>query len=387
MVHGPRSSSPRRSPTAGSTSCAPPATRSTSGSGCRPRSCSRPSPGAARAHHPLGHPGHRRGAGGGRPTCMVVGRAGIGLDNVDVDAATRRGVMVVNAPQSNILSAAEHTMALLLAQARNVPQAHAALKAGPVGAVAVGGRRAATARRSASSASAASASWWPSGRWPSACASWPTTPSCRAERARQMGVELLAARAGRGRGRLPHHPPAQDHGDGRPDRQGAAGPGQARAAGRSTWPGAASSTRRPWPRPSGRGRSAGAALDVFANEPTTESPLFELDSVVVTPHLGASTREAQDKAGDTIAEQVQLALAGEFVPFAVNVDAGRGVGDGAAVPRRWPSAWAGCSRSLAEGVPSTARGRVRGPARRLRHPHPHAVGAEGPVRRRAATSR
>src|SRR5215218_780674 len=64
------------------------------------------------------------------PDLIVVGRAGIGLDNVDVEAATRRGVMVVNAPQSNIVSAAEHTMALLLAQARNVPQAHAALKAG-----------------------------------------------------------------------------------------------------------------------------------------------------------------------------------------------------------------------------------------------------------------
>src|SRR4029079_7233410 len=61
---------------------------------------------------------------------MVVGRAGIGLDNVDVDAATRRGVLVVNAPQSNIVSAAEHTMALLLAQARNVPQANASLRAG-----------------------------------------------------------------------------------------------------------------------------------------------------------------------------------------------------------------------------------------------------------------
>jgi D-3-phosphoglycerate dehydrogenase len=60
---------------------------------------------------------------------VVVGRAGIGLDNVDVDSATRRGVMVVNAPQSNIVSAAEHTMALLLAQARNVPQAHAAQRA------------------------------------------------------------------------------------------------------------------------------------------------------------------------------------------------------------------------------------------------------------------
>ena len=73
---------------------------------------------------------------------VVVGRAGIGLDNVDVDAATRRGVMVVNAPQSNIISAAEHTMALLLAQARNVPQAHAALKAGRWERGAVGGRRA-----------------------------------------------------------------------------------------------------------------------------------------------------------------------------------------------------------------------------------------------------
>src|SRR5207248_10265715 len=66
---------------------------------------------------------------------------------------------------------------------------------------------------------------------------------------------------------------------------------------------------------------AGAGLDVFAEEPTTSSSLFELDSVVVTPHLGASTREAQDKAGVTIAEQVLLALAGEFVPFAVNVSA------------------------------------------------------------------
>ena len=69
------------------------------------------------------------------------------------------------------------------------------------------------------------------------------------------------------------------------------------------------------------GTIAGAALDVFAAEPTTESPLFELDEVVVTPHLGASTAEAQDKAGDTIAEMVELALAGDFVPFAVNVSA------------------------------------------------------------------
>jgi len=69
------------------------------------------------------------------------------------------------------------------------------------------------------------------------------------------------------------------------------------------------------------GRVAGAALDVFATEPTVESPLFGLPNVVVTPHLGASTVEAQDKAGQTIAEQVVLALRGEFVPYAVNVAA------------------------------------------------------------------
>ena len=85
--------------------------------------------GRARADHPLGDEGHRRGARGG-PRLSVVGRAGVGLDNVDVDRGDRRGVMVVNAPKSNILSAAEHAMALLLAQARNIPQAHAALVAG-----------------------------------------------------------------------------------------------------------------------------------------------------------------------------------------------------------------------------------------------------------------
>jgi D-3-phosphoglycerate dehydrogenase len=70
------------------------------------------------------------------------------------------------------------------------------------------------------------------------------------------------------------------------------------------------------------GHLGGAALDVFADEPTTDSPLFALDSVVVTPHLGASTKEAQDKAGTTVAEMVRLALMGEFVPYAVNVSAG-----------------------------------------------------------------
>ena len=75
------------------------------------------------------------------------------------------------------------------------------------------------------------------------------------------------------------------------------------------------------------GHLAGAALDVFAVEPTTDSPLFGMSNVVVAPHLGAATREAQDKAGTTVAEMVRLALKGEFVPYAVNVSAGAEVSE------------------------------------------------------------
>ena len=107
------------------------------------------------------------------------------------------------------------------------------------------------------------------------------------------------------------------------------------------------------------GRIGGAALDVFATEPTTESPLFDLPEVVVTPHLGASTREAQDKAGDTIAEQVGLALAGEFVPFAVNVERGRGHRDGPPVPRRWPSGSAASSAPWPRASRNSSRSSTR----------------------------
>ena len=100
-------------------------------------------------------------------------------------------------------------------------------------------------------------------------------------------------------------------------------------------------------------RIAGAALDVFATEPTTESPLFELDNVVVTPHLGASTAEAQDKAGQTIAEQVVLALRGDFVPFAVNVAATRGVARRCSRSCRSPSASVALFTALAGGAPDT----------------------------------
>lgn len=250
---------------------------------------------------------------------VVVGRAGIGLDNVDVAAATRRGVMVVNAPQSNILSAAEHTMALLLAQARNVPQAHAALKAGKwerskwegvelhgktFGIIGLGRIGALVAQRALAFGMRLIA----------------YDPYVAVDRARQMGIELMGLEElVREADFITIHVAKTPETVGlinasllalaKPSlriinvaRGGIVDEAALAAAVAS-------------------GQIAGAALDVFAEEPTTVSPLFELDSVVVTPHLGASTAEAQDKAGITIAEQVLLALAGDFVPFAVNVAA------------------------------------------------------------------
>jgi D-3-phosphoglycerate dehydrogenase len=250
---------------------------------------------------------------------LVVGRAGIGLDNVDTEAATRRGVMVVNAPQSNIVSAAEHTMALLLAQARNVPQAHAALVAGR----------------------------WERSRWEGVELADKTLgiaglgrigklvadrargfgmrliafdPFVSAERGRQLGVDLLPLdQVVAESDFLTIHLPKTAETKGIIGRDALL---KAKptlrvinvARGGIVDEAALADAIR-------EGVIAGAALDVFDTEPTTSSPLFGLDSVVVTPHLGASTREAQDKAGDTIADMVQLALAGEFVPFAVNLAA------------------------------------------------------------------
>jgi D-3-phosphoglycerate dehydrogenase / 2-oxoglutarate reductase len=251
---------------------------------------------------------------------IVVGRAGIGLDNVDVAKATELGVMVVNAPVSNILSAAEQTMALLLAQARNIPQAHSALKAGKwerskwegvelhgktLGVVGLGKIGALVAQRASAFGMHLIA----------------FDPFISEERARHMGVDLvdldtLLAQSDFITIHLPKTKETTNLLDA--------------AALAKTKPGVriinvarggivnesdlADAIRN--------GSVQGAALDVFEKEPTTESPLFELPSVVVVPHLGASTFEAQDKAGITIAEQVQLALAGDFVPYAVNVAAG-----------------------------------------------------------------
>jgi D-3-phosphoglycerate dehydrogenase len=250
---------------------------------------------------------------------VVVGRAGIGLDNVDTEAATKQGVMVVNAPQSNILTTAEHTMAMLLAQARNIPQAHAALVAGrwerskwegveladkTLGIVGLGRIGKLVAQRASAFGMRVVAH----------------DPFVAPERARQINVDLLT---------LEELIEVADfltlHVVKTPETLGMVGKDLLAKAkpnlrivnvsrgGVIDEDALAEAIRE--------GRIAGAAIDVFATEPTTSSPLFELPQVVVTPHLGASTAEAQDKAGDTIAEQVGLALAGEFVPFAVNVSA------------------------------------------------------------------
>jgi D-3-phosphoglycerate dehydrogenase len=251
---------------------------------------------------------------------VVVGRAGIGLDNVDVAAATRRGVMVVNAPQSNVISAAEQTMALLLAQARNIPQADRDLKAGKwnrsrwtgvelhgktLGVVGLGRVGVLVAQRCLAFGMRLVA----------------YDPYVSAERARQLGVELepdlghLVETADFITIHLPKTPET-------------IGLFDAELLARAKPELRIVNTARggiidevALADALASGRIAGAALDVFAAEPTTESPLFALENAVVAPHLGASTVEAQDKAGQTIAEMVVLALDGDFVPFAVNLAA------------------------------------------------------------------
>jgi D-3-phosphoglycerate dehydrogenase / 2-oxoglutarate reductase len=251
----------------------------------------------------------------------VVGRAGVGLDNIDVDAATRNGVLVVNAPQSNVLSAAEHTMALLLAQARNIPQAHSALVSGSwerekwsgvelhgktLGIIGLGRVGTLVAQRASAFGMSLIA----------------FDPYVSVARAAQMGAELMdtvAAVTSRADFITIHLPKT-------PETVGIVGDNElsklvpgARlintARGGLVDETALVSALKD-------GRLAGAAVDVFDSEPVTDHPLFGLPNVVVTPHLGASTAEAQDKAGVAIAEQVVLALMGDFVPYAVNVDVG-----------------------------------------------------------------
>ncbi|BBY16773.1 phosphoglycerate dehydrogenase [Mycolicibacterium litorale] len=254
------------------------------------------------------------------PKLKIVARAGVGLDNVDVDAATERGVLVVNAPTSNIHSAAEHALALLLSAARQIPAADATLRAHTwkrssfsgteiygktVGVVGLGRIGQLVAARLAAFGTHVVA----------------YDPYVSQARAAQLGIELLSLDELLGRAdfisvHLPKTP--ETAGLIGKDALAKTKPGviivNAARGGLIDEQALADAVT------SGHVRAAG--LDVFSTEPCTDSPLFELPQVVVTPHLGASTAEAQDRAGTDVAASVRLALAGEFVPDAVNVGGG-----------------------------------------------------------------
>jgi D-3-phosphoglycerate dehydrogenase / 2-oxoglutarate reductase len=247
----------------------------------------------------------------------AIGRAGVGVDNVDVDAATRHGIVVANAPESTVVSAAEQTIGLLVALARNIPQAHAALKSGK----------------------------WERSRWSGVELADKTLsvlgfgrigrdvarraiglgmrvvgydPFVGDDRFREVGAERAptmeeALAAG---DFVTIHLPLTDETRGIID-AGAIGRMKDGARLVNAARGAlldeealADAIRS--------GKLAGAALDVFSKEPY-EGPLLELDEVVVTPHLAASTDEAQDRAGVIVAEQIVAALTGGLVTNAVNI--------------------------------------------------------------------
>ncbi len=250
----------------------------------------------------------------------VVARAGVGLDNVDVRAATHHGVMVVNAPSANVVSAAELAVALLLAAARHVAPAHAALARGEwrregftgtelhgktLGIVGLGRVGVLVAQRMAAFGMQVIAH----------------DPYVQPGRGAQMGVRMVG---------LPELMTGSDvvsvHLPRTPETLGLVGADQLALA----RPGLilVNAARGGIVDEDAlldaltSGRVAAAGLDVFAQEPCTDSPLLALPTVVATPHLGAATHEAQEKAGLAVARSVRLALAGELVPDAVNVQGG-----------------------------------------------------------------
>jgi D-3-phosphoglycerate dehydrogenase / 2-oxoglutarate reductase len=247
----------------------------------------------------------------------VIGRAGVGIDNVDVEAATRRGIVVANAPESTVISAAEHTIGLLVAMTRNIPQAHAALKEGrwerktyggieladkTLGVLGFGRIGQQVARRAAGLGMRVVA----------------YDPFVSPERFRELGVERVEKEDDvyGAADFLTFHLPLTDetrHSIGADAfakmRDGVRLVNAAR--GELLDESALVDALR-------SGKVAGAALDVFSAEPYS-GPLLEFDNVVVTPHLAASTEEAQDRAGVIIAEQVAAALEGGLVTNAVNI--------------------------------------------------------------------
>ena len=249
----------------------------------------------------------------------VIGRAGVGVDNVDVEAATKRGIVVANAPQSNVVTAAEHTMALLLALARNIPQAHMSLTGGrwerskfsgvelyekTLGIVGFGRIGQLVAHRARGFGMRVLA----------------FDPFVSAERYRELGVEKAAdsgdlyAQADFITVHLPKTPETEGWLNAEAFAKMRDGVRILNVARGGLIDDQALKDALD------SGKVGGAALDVFPSEPITDYPLFHgYSNVVVTPHLGASTAEATDRAGYQSAEQVVAALTGGVVSTAVNI--------------------------------------------------------------------
>lgn len=247
----------------------------------------------------------------------AIGRAGVGVDNVDVTAATRRGIVVCNAPEATVVSAAEHALGLLLALARNIPQAHAALKAGSwererfagielagktLGVLGLGRIGRQVARRALGLGLRVVA----------------YDPYVALERFRELGVEAAATpeEVYDQADLITLHLPLTDATRGLLGREAFARMRDGVRIVNAARGGLID--EEALAEAIAAGKVAGAALDVFATEPYA-GPLLELEQVVVTPHLAGSTTEAQDRAGLIIAEQIAAALAGELVQTAVNI--------------------------------------------------------------------
>jgi D-3-phosphoglycerate dehydrogenase len=249
----------------------------------------------------------------------VIGRAGVGVDNVDLEAASRRGIVVANAPQSTVVSAAEHTIGLLLALSRSIPQAHAALKQGSWDRSRFGGLELAGKTLG--------------------LAGFGRIGQQVARRARGLEMEVQAFDPYVAPGRFQEL--GVERADSLEDLLAASdflslhltlAPETHKLIGREQLEAAKDGIRivnaargelideKALLDALGSGKVAGAALDVFSSEPYS-GPLLELENVVVTPHLAASTEEAQDRAGMIVAEQVAAALEGRLVTNAVNMPA------------------------------------------------------------------
>jgi D-3-phosphoglycerate dehydrogenase len=254
------------------------------------------------------------------PNLQVVARAGVGLDNVDIKSATTAGVMVVNAPTSNIISAAELTVGHILSLARHIPAAHNALAQGlwkrsaytgtelyekNIGIIGLGRIGALITERLKAFGTTVLA----------------YDPYVTSARAQQLGVQLVTLDE-----LLEQSDFITIHMPKTPETTGMISTAQLAKMKKTAYivnvaRGGLIDEDALYMALT-TGEIAGAGLDVFVNEPPKDSPLLDLPNVVVTPHLGASTDEAQEKAGIAVAKSVRQALAGELVPDAVNVAGG-----------------------------------------------------------------